>query len=175
MPRLDKVRICMIGAGSLANAMHYPSLSEMEDVEIVAISDLSAERLQKTAARFNVANTYSDYREMLDTEKPDGVYCLMPPHHLYDISVNVLQRGHHLFVEKPPGVTAYQTSSLAKTAAKYGALTMTAFNRRFIPLMQEVRRQVEARGPSSSFNRSSSSTSSRHPAICPITAAQPTS
>ena len=79
MPRLDKVRICMIGAGSLANAMHYPSLSEMEDVEIAAISDLSAERLQKTAARFNVANTYSDYREMLDTEKPDGVYCLMPP------------------------------------------------------------------------------------------------
>ena len=37
MPRLDKVRICMIGAGSLANAMHYPSLSEMEDVEIAAI------------------------------------------------------------------------------------------------------------------------------------------
>ena len=147
MSRLDKVRICMIGAGSLANVMHYPSLTEMEDVEIAAICDLDAQRREQTAARFNVGATYTDYREMLDTEKPDGVYCLMPPHHLYDISVNVLQRGHHLFVEKPPGVTAYQTSSLAKTAAKYGALTMTAFNRRFIPLMREVRRQVEARGP----------------------------
>ena len=91
--------------------------------------------------------TYSDYREMLDAEKPDGVYCLMPPHHLYDISINVLQRGHNLFVEKPPGLNAFQTSSMAKTAAKYGALTMTAFNRRFIPLMREVRAQVEARGP----------------------------
>ena len=147
MPGPNKVRICMIGAGSLANAMHYPSLTEMEDVEIAATCDLDADRLQQTAARFNIAKTYTDYREMLDAEKPDGVYCLMPPHHLYDISINVLQRGHHLFVEKPPGLNAFQTSSMAKTAAKYGALTMTAFNRRFIPLMREVRRQVEARGP----------------------------
>ena len=147
MSASNKVRICMIGAGSLANAMHYPSLSEMDDVEIAGTCDLDAERLQNTASRFNIANTYADYREMLDKEKPDGVYCLMPPHHLYDISINVLQRGHNLFVEKPPGLNAFQTSSMAKTAAKYGALTMTAFNRRFIPLMREVRRQVEERGP----------------------------
>ena len=58
MSRLDKVRICMIGAGSLANAMHYPSLAEMEDVEIAALCDLDAQRSQKTAERFNVGTTY---------------------------------------------------------------------------------------------------------------------
>ena len=95
----------------------------------------------------------------------------MPPHHLYDISVNILQRGHHLFVEKPPGVTAFQTSSLAKTAAKYGALTMTAFNRRFIPLMREVRRQVEARGADHPISIGlPPNTSSRRLVISPITA-----
>ena len=99
MSRLDKVRICMIGAGSLANAMHYPSLSEMEDVEIAALCDLDAQRSQRLLNASTLARPIPDYRQMLDTEKPDGVYCLMPPHHLYDISVNVLQRGHHLFVE----------------------------------------------------------------------------
>jgi len=151
MGKTGKVKVCMIGAGSLANAVHYPSLVEMEDVTIAAICDINQERLQKTAQKFGIGKTYTNYQEMLDAEKPDGVYVLMPPHHLYDIAVNVLKRGHNLFLEKPPGITAYQTSSLAKTAAKHGALTMCAFNRRFIPLMREVRRRVEARGPITQF------------------------
>ena len=43
---MDKVKVALIGAGSMANAVHYPSLVEFEDVEIVGLCDLVEEKLR---------------------------------------------------------------------------------------------------------------------------------
>ena len=47
---LDKVRVAMIGAGSMANSVHYPSLASFDDVEITAICELDPDRLTATRA-----------------------------------------------------------------------------------------------------------------------------
>jgi predicted dehydrogenase len=157
---METVKVGFIGAGSLANAMHYPSLAEFEDVQIVAICDLDENRLNSTADRYEVEGRYTDYRRMLDSEELDAVYVIMPPHHLYDIVVRVLESKHNVFIEKPPGVTSFQTRSLARLAEKNGCKTMCAFNRRFIPLNRKVREIVEERGPiiqcTSTFYKNSS-------------------
>jgi len=144
---VDVVRVCFIGAGVHANAVHYPSLASMPDVEIVAICDLIEERLRSTAERYGVELTFKDYKEMLAKVRPDAVYVIMPPHQLYDIVVYCLKRGLNVFIEKPPGVTPYQTRSLAAIARKHGCKTMVGFNRRFIPLLRKARELVESRGP----------------------------
>ena len=41
---LEKVRVGMIGAGSMVNRVHYPSLASFDDVEIAAICDLDGNR-----------------------------------------------------------------------------------------------------------------------------------
>lgn len=144
---MESVRVAFVGAGSLANSVHYPSVSEMPDVEIVGIAELNEDRMAATAAKYGVERTFTDYREMLTSVDADAVYVLMPPHHLFDIAVNVMKSGRHLFIEKPPGVTAYQTAALAELADKQGVKAMCAFNRRHIPLLLWAREQVEARGP----------------------------
>ena len=58
---MDKVKVAVVGAGALANAMHYPSLAGFDDVEIVGTCDLVSERLNATAERFGIANRYTDY------------------------------------------------------------------------------------------------------------------
>jgi len=143
----DRTRLGLIGAGALANRAHYPSLKQMPDVEMVALCDLIEEKLTRTADTFGIAKRYTDYRKMLDQEKVDAVYILMPPYHLFDIVMDVLERGLHVFIEKPPATTTFQTESLAEAATRKGLLTMVGFNRRFIPLMRQVRAQVEAHGP----------------------------
>jgi len=144
---VDKIKIAMIGAGGMANNVHYPSLNDFEDVEIAAISDLNAEKLNATADKYGVEGRYADYRKMIEEVEPDGVYVIMPPHHLFDIVLHCLKQGQNVFIEKPPGVMTYQTASMAEAAEKNGCLTMVAFNRRYIPLMQQVRKIVEERGP----------------------------
>jgi len=144
---LDVVRVCFVGAGVHANAVHYPSLSSMRDVEIVAICDLNEERLRRTAEKYDIENTFKNYKEMLSKVKVDAVYIIMPPHHLYDIVVYCLRKGLNVFIEKPPGVSLYQTKSMAILAKRYGCKTMVGFNRRFIPLIRKVREIVEKKGP----------------------------
>ncbi len=144
---MESVRVAFVGAGSLANSVHYPSLAEMPDVEIVGIAELNQDRMRATAEKYGVENTFTDYREMLESVDADAVYVLMPPHHLFDIAVNVMKSGRHLFIEKPPGVTTYQTAALAELAEKQIVKAMCAFNRRHIPLKLWAREQVEAQGP----------------------------
>jgi len=137
----------LIGAGGMANSVHYPSLTEFEDVEIVGICDIDEGRLNSTADRFGIEDRYADYRKMIEETGPEGVYILMPPHLLYDLSVYCLERGLHLFMEKPPGVTSFQTKQLSRHAGEHGCLTMVGFNRRYIPLMARARKMADERGP----------------------------
>ena len=143
---MNMVRVAFVGAGSLANAVHYPSLAEMEDVEIAAIAELNPDRLEKTASKYRVERTYSDYRRMIAEVEPDAVYVLMPPHHLFDIVVHALREGCHVFIEKPPGLTTYQTAAFAELAEKMNRKTMCGFNRRHIPLLKWAKEEVTAKG-----------------------------
>jgi predicted dehydrogenase len=146
MSNNGKIRLALIGAGALANRVHYPSLAEFDDVEMAGLCDLIEEKLRATAGRFQIAHTFTDYKRMLDQLQPDAVYILMPPHQLFDLAVECLQRKLHVFVEKPPGITSEQTRNLARLAEKQGCLTMVGFQRRFAPVTVAVRERVEQRG-----------------------------
>jgi predicted dehydrogenase len=144
---MDKVRLALIGAGGMANAVHYPSLAEFEEVEMAALCDLVPDKLHATADRFGIEKRYTDYRQMLEEAQPHAVYILMPPHHLFDLVIHSLERGLHVFIEKPPGVTTEQTRQMALLAEKRACLTMVGFQRRHIPIVRLLRGLVEERGP----------------------------
>ena len=143
---MKSVTIALIGAGGMANSVHYPSLAECDDVTLVGLCDVVPSKLHATAERFEIAHTFTDYREMLEKTSPDAVYILMPPQHLFPLVIHCLSQGHHVFIEKPPGVTLHQTQEMARAAEKHGCKTMVGFNRRFIPLLQQVKAKVEAHG-----------------------------
>ena len=143
---MGKVKVAVIGCGSLANAMHYPSLASFEDVEIVGACDLDAGKLERTAVKFDIKSTFSDYREMLNQTHPDAVYALMPPHHLFDVAMDVMSEGYNLFVEKPPAVTTLQTEAMARLAESKGLITGVGFQRRYHPMARACWEEVKQKG-----------------------------
>ncbi|HNQ35026.1 MAG TPA: Gfo/Idh/MocA family oxidoreductase [bacterium] len=143
----DRVRLALIGAGEIANAMHYPSLAEFPDVELAGLCDLEPERLRATADRFGIQRTFTDYRRMLDEVEAAAVYLILPPFLVLEPVLECLDRGFHVFIEKPPGVSAAETGRMADRARLRDRLSMVGFQRRFCPLLVESRRRVEERGP----------------------------
>lgn len=151
----NKIKIGMIGAGSWANHVHYPSLDALEDVEIKAICDLDEDRLKSTADRYEVEGRYKDYRAMLEKESLDAVYVIMAPipfgryehaEPLIEVVTHCLRTKKDLFVEKPPGTSVEETRKMADEAAENGCRTMVGFNRRFIPVANEAKRIAEEAG-----------------------------
>jgi len=141
-----KLRIAIIGAGARALMAHYPSLRDIPEAELVAVSELDEQRLHKVCDEYKIKGRYSDYRQMLEREKPDAVYAIMPPHHLYDVCATTIEHGCHLIIEKPPAVTSEQIRQLAALARRHKVLTGVAFQRRFAPVIRRGKTLCEKRG-----------------------------
>lgn len=144
---VSTIKVAMIGAGAMANRVHYPSLASFDDVEIAAIAELSPERLNATADKYGVEGRFGDYRQMIEQVAPDAVYSVGPPHLMYDTWVWCLQQGVNLFVEKPLGLTLHQADNLADLAARHGCITQVGFQRRVTPITAAMRDECLKRGP----------------------------
>ena len=152
--RSKKVRICMIGAGSMANNVHYPSLASFPDVRIAGICDVNPTALHATADKFGIAPKAryearfpNDYQQMLTALKPDGVYVIGNPHLMYDIWTWCLQHKFNLYIEKPMGLTMHQARSLAHLAKENRCITQVSHQRRTVPLLMKMRDACLGKGP----------------------------
>lgn len=147
MAESRRIRVAMIGAGSMANTVHYPSLASMSDVEFAGICDLDPVRLQTTADKYRIESRYTDYRTMIEAQAPDAVYAIGQPNIMYDIWVWCLQHKLNLYIEKPMGITLHQARSLAYLAEKNSCITQVSFQRRVSPIAVKLREMCLARGP----------------------------
>jgi len=147
MAESNKIRVAMIGAGSMSNKVHYPSLASFDDVEIAAICDIDTERLHTTADLYGVEKRYLDYQKMVEEIAPDAVYAIGQPHIFYDIWMWCLAQGQNLYIEKPMAITIHQARALAHMAEKNGCITQVSFQRRSCPMVVKLRDACLERGP----------------------------
>jgi len=116
-PKLDKVRIALIGVGARGSG-HAKQLATIEGTEIVAISDLyedwankSAEACKligKESRHKNIAVYHGDedkWKTMLDEVKPDAVFISTNWKNHAPMAIEAMKKGAHAFVEVPIAVT----------------------------------------------------------------------
>lgn len=144
---VSKIRVAFIGAGNRAQDAHYPSIHDMRDAEICAICELNEDRLQSAAKRWRVKGLYTSHIEMIEQQKPDIVYAIMPPHHLYDTVATTMEMGCNIVVEKPPSVTTEQARQMTIIARRNKVLTAVTTQRRFAPIIRTGKEACEAVGP----------------------------
>ena len=148
----DRIRVLMIGAGGMANSVHYPSLASFADVEIAGICELDEERLHRTAEKYGIEGRFLcrglfDYRQAVEKVAPDAVYAIGNPDIMGHIWTWCLEQGLNLYVEKPLGLTAHQARSLAWLAEKHGCITQVSFQRRSCPMVVALHARCKERGP----------------------------
>lgn len=90
---------------------------------IVALCDVDEERLAKAATRFPQARTFTDYRKMLAMKGIDAVTVSTPDHHHAFASINAMQRGIHVYCEKPLTHSIWEARQMAKVAARKKVVT----------------------------------------------------
>lgn len=149
-----KVRIAVIGAGNMANNVHYPSLASFDDVEIVGVIESRADRLNQTcdkhgippSARFLVGLD-TDYQKVLKELAPDGVYVIGQPEIMYPIWHWCLTQNFNLYIEKPMGLTTHQAESLAYLADNRKLITQVSHQRRAAPIIRQLKARLLEKGP----------------------------
>lgn len=146
------MKICVLGCGDHSKAVHGPSYAKYKqlhpDVELAACCDLSLAAAEAYVLQFGFARCYTDLAEMLRAEAPDLVGVIMPVDITERMCKQVLAAGVSALAEKPPAMTGDGVRALVQAAktAPGGAQLRIAFNRRFMPLVRAMRREIEALG-----------------------------
>ena len=140
-------RICNIGCGEMARAYHGPSyvryVETHPDTILAGCCDLDEAKARSYREAFGFAQAYTDLDAMMRQERPDAV-CLMAPEPLTcELACRVLGYGVPLMMEKPPGRTTAEIDRMIAAADATGAVTQVALNRRYTPLVQELRRRLD--------------------------------
>ncbi len=143
------ITVAMIGAGPFSRDRHLQALARIEGVSLVGLCDLDEACLRETGDLFHITpqDCFTDYRKMLETKRPDAVYAIMAPHRISEVALEILDRGHPLFIEKPPGLSTAQTESMAQMASRKKLVTAVGFQRRYHPLVRTCWEVVTAEKP----------------------------
>jgi myo-inositol 2-dehydrogenase/D-chiro-inositol 1-dehydrogenase len=147
------VRLCQIGCGEHARVAHGPSQArcarERRDLLLAGCCDVEQERADAFRREFGYAHAFADVAAMLEAERPDAVVVVVPIERTVAVGAQVLERGIPILLEKPPGTTALEVDRLIAAAERDGRPVphQVAFNRRFAPLLRELRCRIEAGPP----------------------------
>ena len=134
------IRAAVIGAGAMG-ANHARVYSELENATLVAVSDINPDA-KKIAEKYDAA-FYTDYKEMLDKEKPDAVSICVPTTLHFPIAKDTLSAGIHTLVEKPITETTGHAQQLIELAKSKNLKLMVGHIERFNPVVKEIKDKIK--------------------------------
>ena len=140
-----KVKIGIIGTGWIAEA-HVASYLKMPDVEIVAAADIVPGKAKAFCERLGLKDTvcYESHTELLDKAGVDAVsVCTYNRAHAVP-TIDALNRGIHVLLEKPMCCTIEEAAEIMKAEKKSGKVLSIGFQPRFDSNMKLIKRIVES-------------------------------
>ena len=132
MAESQKLRVAVAGT-SFAGAVQIPVFQSHKGTQVVALSSARPERATAVAAEHGVAGAYTDFEEMLDTEKPDLVSITTPPHLHHRMVLSAAERGIHVLCEKPFAMDTAEAEEMLKAVTDAGVVAMVDFEFRYLP------------------------------------------
>ena len=106
-------RTGIIGTGFIGK-VHLENVRRLGNVEVVAVADMVSG--EETAKQMNVPHWYADYKELIDTEKPDMIHICTPNSTHYEIAMYALDHGVNVILEKPMTRTVQEAKELVAKA-----------------------------------------------------------
>ena len=142
---MKKLRYGIIGCGGCGQGKHLQSYSKLsDDIEIVAVCDIIPERADAVADLFNAEAAYTDYNEMLKSEKLDLVSVATPNNVHAPATIAALNAGCNVHCEKPASLTPALVQSMVEAKNKSGKKLMIGLNNRFTNWAQFAKKYVES-------------------------------
>jgi len=127
---MKKLKCAIIGCGGLGKS-HMRNLLQMEDIELVALCDIDPEQFTKATATnlgesaamdISGCRLYTVAEEMLEKEELDFVVTALPTFIHEKYAVMALNKGLHVFSEKPMGRTVEACKNMIDAAKKNNKL-----------------------------------------------------
>lgn len=133
-------RVAVIGVGAMGKN-HARVYAEMPGVELVGVSDVSAATAESVAQRSG-GRAYTDYRELLDKEKPEAVTVAVPTVDHLTVALELIGRGIHLLIEKPIAFSVEEGRQIIQAAEAANVRLAIGHIERFNPAVLALKNHL---------------------------------
>jgi predicted dehydrogenase len=139
------VSVGFIGSGGIART-HMDSLQNVPDAKMVAFCDVDLNRSRAAASSIPGARAYQDVSEMVKGEKLDCAYVCVPPF-AHGFERQLIEKGIHLFVEKPIALTMEVAQEMDAAIKKAGIINSVGYMWRYLDTTEMALKALRENGP----------------------------
>ncbi|HEY8310187.1 MAG TPA: Gfo/Idh/MocA family oxidoreductase [Gemmatimonadaceae bacterium] len=137
------IDLAVVGLGKMGLS-HLSMIRAHPEVNLVGVCDATGFLLD-ILAKYTGVKTYKDFVAMLDEARPQAVIIATPTHLHAGMIRQAIDRGIHVFCEKPLVIDPADSRELTSSAAERGVVTQVGYHNRFVGAFQEVRRLLDAK------------------------------
>lgn len=137
--RTTPLRGAIIGAGYFSQ-FQYEAWTRIPEVSMVAASNRTLAKAEEKCREYEIPRAYSDWKEMIDLEKPDFVDIITPPPTHSEICQYLAERDIHIICQKPLAPTYEESAAMAERAASSNSRFMVHENFRWQPWYREIKK-----------------------------------
>ena len=136
---MNKTRLALIGAGRIGK-IHLKAMSEVSEVELVAIVDTNTE-LKQLSKHFSVP-FFQSSDEMIRAVTPDGVIVGTPTEIHFGPVASALKSGVHVLVEKPIAQSVEEAQKIISLSEQTSREVLVGHHRRYYGILQKTRQLI---------------------------------
>jgi len=135
------VKVGLIGAGTMG-WRHLEALARDERAQVVGVAD-AVEAAARAAAAEAGAKPCRDLADLADAGA-EAVFVTLPNAFHAQVVLDALDRGLHVFSEKPMAITLADGRAVAERVRRAGRVYQMGFNRRWSPAYRFLRSRIDA-------------------------------
>ena len=134
--------VCVVAAGEIGQ-VYLRSWTQAEDIRIVSVADIDAERAEKAAEEYAAPACETDYKKAIDQEGVDIVTVCTPTMLHPEVSIYAAERGKHVLCVKPIALTLADANRMIEAAEQNDVSLCVGFMRRYTPTTKDVIEAVQ--------------------------------
>lgn len=135
-------KTCVIGLGKMGIS-HCAIVGAHPLLDLVAVCD-TATFVLDVFKKYSPVNCYTDYNKMLEDEELDSVFVATPTKYHYDIVKKALDKGLHVFCEKPFSLHVNEGEQITSLAEKKNLVNQVGYHNRFIGTFNYFKKLIQA-------------------------------
>lgn len=131
-----KLKLGILGVGSIAQIAHLPAAVKAENVELAALCDASEAMARDIAAIYGAGEWYTDHEAFLAEADIEAVLIPVPDPFHAPLTIAALEAGKHVMVEKPLATDVAMAEMMVEAAERTGRQLQLATMKRWDPGLQ---------------------------------------
>ena len=135
------IRVAVVGLGKMGLS-HLAMINAHPEVKLDAICDATGYILD-VLNKYTGVQTFTDFRRMLEEIELDAVIIATPSSMHGPMVRAALDKGLHIFCEKPFSLDPNESDELSVLATELGVVNQVGYHYRFVGAFQEVKRLLD--------------------------------